>query len=159
MSLVSTLVVFVIMGALGAIVLSSVPFGDSSSDPETQSLLDDMNVGPTPAGQVAGGAEVQANLGGPSARAGNTPSLASNARTAACKTNVGVVEAAAKTKQVTDGAYPTSIDELVAGKWLDSAPDTKGYVMSLEVVDGQPTGLVLVNGKPGLQGCDAPAAE
>jgi hypothetical protein len=155
-SMISTLAVLVIMGALSAVVLSSVPFGDSSSDPQTQSLMNDMNVGPTPAGQVAGGAAVEANMGGPSAGAGNPPSLASNARTAACRTNVDVVATATRTKQATDGAYAASIDELIAGKWLDSAPDTKGFAMTLEVVEGKPTGQVLVNGKPGAQACDAP---
>ncbi|HUQ62832.1 MAG TPA: hypothetical protein VM121_03660 [Acidimicrobiales bacterium] len=156
-SMISTLVVFVIMGALGAVVLSSVPFGDSSDDPQTQSLMNDLNGGPTPAGQVAGGAAVEAEMGGPSAGAGNPPSLSASARTAACKTNLDIIDRAVLTKYSTEGSFPSSIDELVTGHWIDSVPSTKGYDITLEIVDGKPTGHVLVNGRAGAEACDAPA--
>jgi hypothetical protein len=151
-SLVSTLVVLTIMGAMGAVVLSSMPFGSDSNDSQVKSVMGEINA-PTPAGQAVQGATAEANLGGGPAAA-NPPSLPSAARTAACRANVGVVEAAISTKHATDGSYPSSIDELVRGHWLDSAPTTAGFQMTLEVVNGQPTGRLVVNGQPGLQGCD-----
>jgi hypothetical protein len=163
--LISTLVVLVTMGALGAIVVSSLPFGGGSSDTQAKSLLNEANAqgdasklvgAPSPAGQVLGGAAAEANMGGPSAA--NPPSLPSTARTAACKDNLRTVEAAIATKNATDGAYATSIDELVAGHWLDAAPSMVGYQMTLEVANGQPTGHVLVNGQPGIEGCNAPVS-
>jgi hypothetical protein len=165
MSLLSTLMVLVIMGFMGAIVWKSLSLGDSSGDSQLRSLLKEANApgdatkltgAPTPAGQAVGGAAAEADMGGPSAA--NPPSLMSTARTAACRGNVGVVETAIATKHTTDGTYPASIDELVAGHWLDAVPSTAGYRMTLEVVDGQPTGHLLVNGQPGLQGCDSPVS-
>jgi hypothetical protein len=153
-SLLSTLIVLVTMGALGAVVLTSLPFGDSSSETQTRSVLNELNA-PTPAGQAVQGAAAEANMGG--SPAVKPPSLPASARTAACRANVGVVNTAVATKHQTDGTYPSSIDELVAGRWLDAAPSTLGYEMSLETAGGQPTGRVLVNGQPGLQGCDAPS--
>lgn len=151
-SLLSTLFVLVILGAMAGVVVASLPTGDTKSDKERNKLLNELNA-PTPAGQAAGGAAAEANMGGPSAGAGNSSSLASNARTAACRANVGVVEAAVTTKHGTDGTYPASVDELVAGHWLDAAPSTVGYQITLELAGGQPTGRVLVNGQPGVQGC------
>lgn len=163
--LLSTLMVLVILGALSAIVLTSLPFGDRTSETQAKSLLNEANAqgdagklvgAPTPAGQTLGGAAAEADMGGPSAA--NPPSLPSTARTAACKANVGVVDAAIAAKYATDGAYPASMEELVVGHWLDAAPATAGYQMSLEVVGSQPTGRLLVNGKPGVDGCDAPVS-
>lgn len=153
-SLISTLVVLVTLGAMSAIVFSALSKGESKSTKETKALLDELNA-PTPAGQAAAGAAAEADMAG--ASAARPPSLAGMARTSACKANVGVLQAATATKHASDGAWPASVDELVAGHWIDSAPSTAGYHITLEVVGGQPTGQVLVNGRPGAQGCDGPA--
>jgi hypothetical protein len=128
-SILSTLVVLVIMGAMGAVVASSMSLGGDSNHSQVKSLMGEINA---PA---------------------NSPSMPSAARQAACRANVEVVEAAIGTKHATDGAYPSSIDELVNGHWLDSAPTSAGYQMTIEVLDGQATGRLLVNGQPAAQGC------
>jgi hypothetical protein len=153
-SLISTLLVLIIMGTLAAMVFASLNMGDSKSQKETKSLLKELNA-PTPAGQAAAGAAAEANMGGAGV-APNPPSLAGAARTTACKANVGTVEAALANAHGVSGSYPPSLDALVAGRWIDAVPSTAGYHMSLEIGAGQPTGHVLVNGQPGMQGCEGP---
>lgn len=58
-------------------------------------------------------------------------------------------------KNAKDGTNPASVSQLVAEGWLSEAPSTQGYTIDLEVVDGEPTGTVLVNGAPGTEGCDS----
>lgn len=136
-SLVGVLVVLVILGALATVAVAAV----NSDVLGTASL--------TPAGDPGSGGAVPGGTAGPprSPTAGAAP--------AACLANVRSVEEAATAKHASDGAFPATLAELVAGRWLDEAPSQRGYDLTLETAAGRPSGKVLVNGLPAQQGCAA----
>lgn len=139
-SLVGLLVVLVILGGVAALAVVALPGGGGGAPGPLQDLL--------PAGVPDG----ERASGVASSR---PPALTTGATTAACVANVKSIEQAAAAKHALDGAFPANIAELVAGHWLAEMPSVRGYDMTAEVVGGRPTGVILVNGQPGGQGCGA----
>lgn len=139
-SLLGVLVVVMILGALAGLAVLSIT--KLAYDPAATST---RLSGLTPSGGLIDG--------GSSATATRPRSVANDASAAACQTNVRTIEAAAAAKRATDGSFPATIDELVAGRWLDEAPVIRGYELTLQTLGGRPTGKVLVNGLPANEGC------
>ena len=75
------------------------------------------------------------------------------ARRAVCETSYQAVVSALATQQAASGARASSVGELVQAGWLDPAVLTAEPGISLEMVDGAPTGRVLVDGQPGPAAC------
>ena len=140
-SLVGTLVVLVILGGLAVVVLRAWPDNPSGTSATLRGLTSEAN--------LAGG-------GAPNAAAGAPRSPTGQADAAACTANVRSIELAAATMHASGGAFPSSVSELVTGRWLSEAPATPGYVLTMAGVGGQRTGKVLVNTLPAEQGCAAP---
>lgn len=132
-SLVSLLLVVVVLGALAALAVTALP-----NDPSgTASPLP----GRTP------------SSGGATPGAPRSP--AAGAADAACTSTARTLAASVAAKQAVDGAFPATVEEMVAAGYLASAPSVRGREFSLEAVGGRPTGKVLVNGLPSEQGCAA----
>lgn len=74
-------------------------------------------------------------------------------RRVACESNYRVVETAVATRQAAEGSLALSVEELVAGGWMNASVLSAAPGITLEVVDGVATGAVLVDGRPGLAGC------
>jgi len=140
-SLVGTLVVLVILGGLAVLVLSAWPDDPSGTSATLRSLTSEAN--------LAGG-------GTPNVAAGAPRSPMGAADAAACTATVRSIEQAAAAKHATDGAFPSSISELVTGRWLSEAPATPGHALTMAEVGGRRNGKVLVNGLPSDQGCAVP---
>lgn len=143
LSLISLLFTLVILGLMAAI---AVKIGDGSKkdSAETSGLLSQM-------GGAAGAADAVA--GGVQAGAGGVAGIAGSAASAACRANVAIVERALETLKTQGEALPASVDELVARGKINQIPSVRGYTLSLEVVDGSPTGAVLINDRPANEGC------
>jgi hypothetical protein len=75
------------------------------------------------------------------------------ARWATCEANYRSVEAASATMQAATGRLALTVEELVQGGWLSSAPTPAADFVTLEVVEGTATGRILVNGQPGPGAC------
>ena len=129
MGLVGLLVVLVILGAMAAVAMSSLG-GDDSPVPRRLSPPDTAL---PPGGRPVGGA------GAASAEA--------------CRMDVATLERAMAISYARSGAHPTDLSQLVDQGMVSALPDRAGYVFTAEVVDGRGTGRVLVNGRPGPQGC------
>ena len=136
-SLVGTLVVLVILGALGILVVKAWPSGTPGTSATLRQLTSEANGVESPAPVPA-----------------RPPTAAAN--TGACQISVRTIEQAAAAKRASDGTFPTGIDELVSGRWLAEVPNLPGYELSMEAVGGASTGRVLVNGRPADQGCAVP---
>ena len=136
-SLVGTLVVLVILGALAIFVVRAWPSGSPGTSATVRQLAAEAN-----------------GVGSPAPAQPRPPTAV--ASTAACQASVRTVEQAAAAKRASDGTFPTGIAELVGGRWLAEMPSLPGYELSMESVGAAPTGRVLVNGRPADQGCAAP---
>lgn len=75
----------------------------------------------------------------------------------ACRADVEALEGAMAAARVTLGHVPATLPELVAGGFLSELPARRGFTFAPEVVGGSATGKVTVNGRPGAEGCAAPA--
>lgn len=74
----------------------------------------------------------------------------------ACRADVASLETALSTAQTVLGTAPTTLDDLVRRGFLSEAPYRPFFAFTPEVVDGAATGRVLVNGRPGKEGCALP---
>lgn len=74
----------------------------------------------------------------------------------ACRADVASLETALSTAQTVLGTAPTTLDDLVRRGFLSEAPYHPFFTFTPEVVDGAATGRVLVNGRPGKEGCALP---
>lgn len=74
----------------------------------------------------------------------------------ACRAEVASLESALSTAQTVLGTAPTTLDDLVRRGFLNEAPHQPFFAFTPEVVDGAGTGRVLVNGRPGKEGCAPP---
>lgn len=135
-SLVGTLVVLGILGALAIFVVRAWPTASPGNSATVRQL-----------------AEEASGVGSPAPAQPRPP--AAVASTAACQASVRSIEQAAAAKRASDGTFPTGIGELVSGRWLAEAPSLPGYDLSMEAAGGVLTGRVLVNGRPADQGCAA----
>jgi hypothetical protein len=131
-SLLGILLVLIILGTLAGLVYVTMGAG---TGPTTR-----FDMVPEP-GEEGNGGSVRA----PRAIAG----------AGACRANYQAVDAAQAAKNAKDGSNAASVAELVREGWLSAPPETQGYTIDLEVVDGQPTGRVLVNGAGGIEVCDS----
>lgn len=134
-----TLVVLVILGGLAVLVVTAWPTDPSGTSATLRGLTSEANL----AGKPAGGAAAL-----------RTPVAPADA--AACTANVRSVEQAAAAKHASDGAFPATVAELVAERWLATAPALAGHELTMEAIGGRPTGKILVNGRPAGEGCATP---
>ena len=136
--LLGLVVLLVVLGALVAVVLAALDGED-----------DDGSGGP---GTVAapGGPPPVAGEAGPGGPAG----LAGAATRAACAEDARTLESAMAADHATSGSYPTTLEELRARGWVSELPARPGVEFAPEVVDGRPTGRILVNGSPAAEGCE-----
>lgn len=143
LSIISLVFTLVILGLMAAI---AVKIGDGSKkdSAETSGLLSQLGGAAGAADAIAGAAQ---------AGAGGVGGLAGSAASAACKANVAIVERALATLTTQGESLPANIDELVSRGVISEIPAVRGYTLSLEVVDGRPTGKVLVNSRPAAEGC------
>lgn len=148
LSLISTVATLVILGFLAALVVSALD-DMGEHDPQTRSLLDEV-------GGLAGKAE-PSNDGGAAFSARGATGLVHGASVEQCRTDLATVETAVTAYMAQTGTYPVSPDELVTAGFLSSLPSRPSYSFTLEALDGQPTGRVMVNGRPGHEGCGVPA--
>jgi hypothetical protein len=135
-SLLGMVIVIAILGVLAMVASKAVTSPDLVIDPGSQ---------PAPA---------EASTAPPSSPA-RPVSPATAAAVAACRLDERSVEDAATAMYASAGRYPTTIADLVAGRWLAAPPANTRYTLTLETVADRPTGRVLVNGNPGVAGCDA----
>ncbi len=133
-SLLGVLLVLFILGSLAALVYVTMGPG---TDHATR-----LDMAPD-AGQGEG------------AGATGAPSPIAGATAGACKATYQAVEAAQAAKNAKEGSNAASVAQLVAEGWLSQTPSTDGYTIDLEVVDGDPTGRVLVNGTGGIEACES----
>jgi hypothetical protein len=135
-SLVGILLVLVILGGLATVAVTSLPSGGgllgrgSSAEPGTST-----NVGP----------------GSPIANRGQ--SLTAAASRAACQADARSIEDAVAEFRAANGAYPQTLNDIAAGRWLSQVPIDRDHHFSLETIGGRPTGRVLVDGRPWADGC------
>lgn len=148
LSLISTVATLVTLGLLGALVVSALD-DMGKSDPQTRSLLNEVG--------ITGGAGTGTDdTAAPSAR--GPAGLVQGASVQECQADLATLETAVSAYMAQAGSNPTTTDDLVTAGFLSSLPSRPSYAFSLEAVDGQPTGRVMVNGRPGVEGCHAPAA-
>lgn len=133
--LLGLLVLLVVLGALVAVALAALDGDDGGSG----GLGSVAPGGPAP---VAGAA-------GPGGPAG----LAGAATRAACAEDVRTLESAMAADHATRGSYPATLEELRAHGFVSELPARPGVAFAPEVVDGRPTGRILVNGLPAAEGC------
>ena len=133
-SLLGILMVLMILGAMAGLVYMTMGPG---TGPRTT-----LDMVPDDAGEGGGGAA-------------NAPSAVAGASAGACRANFQAVDAAQAAKNAQEGTNAASVAQLVAEGWLSEPPKTDGYTIDLEMVDGEPTGRVLVNGTAGVEACDS----
>lgn len=140
------LLTLVALGLMAAIAVKAVD-GQEKDRQGTSALLQQLaEQGQTQADMSSGAQPSAAGPAGPGGMMGA-------ASVTACSANVDLVEKALATMSATGQDLPFTIEELVARGGLTEVPSMRGYTLTLENVDGQPTGKVLVNGKLGAQGC------
>ena len=139
-SLLGVVLVLVILGALGGLAVLAV--NRLVADPSLTSARLNGLVPPDAVADGGAAARPRSPAFGPSITA--------------CTATVRSVEQAVAAKHATDGTYPATVAELVAGRWLSGPPVLGGHELTMEVAGGRPTGKVLVNGLPPEQGCAAP---
>lgn len=130
MSLIGLLVVLVVLGAMAAVVASTL-----TGETGTLTLLEQAS--------PELGAEAPARPAG----------LPGAASSVACRTDVATLETAMGTAQAIEGTYPASLSDLMARGFLSELPNRPGLLYAPEVIDGRATGRVLVNGLPAGDGC------
>lgn len=149
LSLVSMLFTLVALGLMAAIAVKAVD-GQESDRQGTGALLQQLAEQSQTQADMSSGA--QPSGAGPAGPAGPGGMMGAASITA-CNANVDLVEKALGTMTATGQPLPATVEELVARGGLSEAPVMRGYTLTLENVDGAPTGKVLVNGKPGVEGC------
>lgn len=142
-SLVGILVVLVVLGGMAALAVSSLTTGVTTG----------VGSGRDPVG-VGGFGGVLGTESGPSGSGGRASGPLGGAAASACKADFTAVQAAVAAKQGRDGQPAGSVGQLVSEGWLSQPPANRGYQVELEVLDGVPTGAILVNGSRGMEVCD-----
>ena len=134
-SLIGVLVVLVILGAMAAAVVATL-----GRDEQTATALSQL----TPGGTMDSGTPAA----GPIAAG---PIAASSV--AACRADVATLETAMAAVHASSGTYPASLAELQASGLVGDLPEIPGLTFGPEISGGQPTGRILVNGRPADEGC------
>lgn len=134
--LLGLVVLLVVLGALVAVALAALD-GDDDGSGGLGSVV--APGGPLPVGGPAG-------PGGPAG-------LAGAATRAACAEDVRTLESAMAADHATRGSFPATLEELRAHGFVSELPARPGVAFAPEVVDGRPTGRILVNGLPAAEGC------
>jgi len=133
-SLVGILVVLVTLGALAALAASALTGEQGVTGPaDPATTTPGTSTGDVTARRPAG------SVGAASA--------------AACKADAATLETAMNSAHAIDGAYPASVSDLVARGFLSEVPGRPGVAFAPEMVGGQATGRILVNGLPAAEGC------
>ncbi len=139
-SLIGVLVVLVILGAMAAAVVATL-----GRDEQTATALSQL----TPGGTMDSGTPAAGPIAAGPIAAG--PIAASSV--AACRADVATLETAMAAVHASSGTYPASLAELQASGLVGDLPEIPGLTFGPEISGGQPTGRILVNGRPADEGC------
>ena len=135
--LIGLVVVLGLLGGLVALVLSSREVGFSLPEAAINGTPDSPASNPPPAG-------------------GGLGSLVDASQMATCRADVAAIETAMGTSRAVLGVVPRSLPELITLGFLTEVPVRPGFTFTPELIGGTATGRVLVNGRPGVEGCSDP---